>query len=86
MKWREVLKSNYETVTVQSYGYTEGRIISHFEPFAHKKDIVFNIVRDGRWSNLENDTFFIDENYNDLDFEERDGELYLDDPELFCSD
>ena len=86
MTWKEVLDSNVKTVTVESYGYTERNIFgSHFEPFAHKREFQFEVLEfsDGfailkhKWLNLE-------ELEEDLFFEQRNGKIYLDDPELWA--
>lgn len=88
MTWQEVLLSNHETVVVESYGYTEkSSFSSHFEPFKHKRNFVFNIVRCSNNPNhcyLEHDWLYLDENESDLFFEERDGKLVLDDPDLWA--
>lgn len=93
MTWLEVLKSQHQTVTVETYGYMERSLLSsHFEPFSHKREFEFKINRDdvsfyeGKpdgylyhpWLRLEE----VDE--NNLVFEERDGKLYLDDPDLWA--
>ena len=90
MTWQEVLLSNHETVTVQSYGYMErGCFSSHFEPFKNKRDFTFEICRaqfEGEELSgyLEHDWLMLDCPEDDLTFEEKDGKLYLDDPDLFA--
>lgn len=87
MTWKEVLNSEATDVIVQSYGYTEGRVNSHYEPFKNKRSFKFRIMRfdDIQDGYLDHDWLFLTENEEDLDFEERDGKIYLDDPELFCN-
>lgn len=88
MTWQEVLLSNHETVVVESYGYEERSLFSsHFEPFKHKRNFVFNIARCSNNPNrcyLEHDWLYLDENEKDLHFEERDGKLVLNDPDLWA--
>jgi len=87
MTWKEVLQSNATEVIVGSYGYTEGRILSHFEPFKRKREFKFKIERfNDSEGCLSNPTFILMENENDLDFIIRsDGSIYLDDPELMSN-
>jgi hypothetical protein len=86
MTWKEVLHSNYKTVIVQSYGYTErSSFSSHFEPFAHLREFEFEIYRaasnlgflNHKWLKLE-------EPERNLNFEEKDGKLYVFDPDLWA--
>lgn len=88
MTWQEVLLSNHETVVVESYGYTEKSLFSsHFEPFKNKRNFVFNIVRCSNNPShcyLEHDWLYLDEDEKDLHFEERDGKLILDNPDLWA--
>lgn len=85
LTWAEVLKSSHNEVIVESYGYMERRSFSsHFEPFKHKRQFNFIIDRcdDPELSNLNHEWLFLEESENSLQFIERDGKLYLDDPDL----
>lgn len=85
MTWNEVLESSHTEVIVESYGYTElSSFSSHFEPFARKRKFTFHISRcdTPKYSMLEHPWLFLDENENELEFIEKDGKLYLDDPDL----
>ena len=83
MTWNEVLKSNHEVVIVQSYGYVERSFISsHFEPFKNKRSFKFRIDRD--FEMLYHDWLFLEEPESQLTFEEKDGEIILDDPDLWA--
>ena len=93
MNWQEVLLSNHETVTVQSYGYTERSFFnSHFEPFRNKRSFKFKIERgynkEGKlipeYCSLEHKWLFLEEPEKELFFEEKDGEIILDDPDLWA--
>lgn len=87
MTWQEVLLSNHETVVVESYGYEEkGFLSSHFEPFKNKRTFIFDIVRCGEHSYLVHQHHWLnlEENEKDLIFEERDGKLVLNDPDLWA--
>lgn len=85
MTWNEVLKSNYETVIIQSYGYEERSFIgSHFEPFSHLREFVFHIDRDPGWESLDHKWLYLDEPESELSFEEKDGKLYVFDPDLWA--
>jgi hypothetical protein len=87
MTWAEVLASDAKEVIVGSYGYTEGRVLSHFEPFRNKREFKFNIIRfkDGD-GYLDHKWLILRESENSLDFEHRqDGSIYLDDPELMSN-
>lgn len=83
MTWQEVLETNHRVVKVLSYGYTERSLFSsHFEPFRHKREFSFKINR--RFSMLEHDWLFLEEQESDLYFEERNGSIVLDDPDLWA--
>lgn len=93
MTWQEVLNSNHETVTVQSYGYTEeGLFNSHFEPFKNKRSFKFKIDRFYNKENqpipehcsLEHDWLFLEDSEEELFFEEKNDEIILDDPDLWA--
>lgn len=85
MTWKELLDSDYTNVVVESYGYEERSIISdHFEPFSHKQTFNFHIIRADEYSMLEHPWLFLEEDESELTFEERDGKVYLDDPELWA--
>ena len=87
LTFKEVLERGFNEVTVQSYGYDEGRVCPIYQPFKHKRDIVFEVhifehneeePIDGY---LDNKTFFLKEDENSLDFIYKDdGKVYLDDP------
>lgn len=81
MTWQEVLNSNHKTVIVQSYGYTErSSFSSHFEPFSHLREFVFDIDKFG----LSHKWLFLEESEDNLIFEERDDKLYCFDPDLWA--
>ena len=83
MTWQEVLQSNHETVIVQSYGYTErSSFSSHFEPFAHLREFKFKIDRENNM--LYHNWLLLDEPEFELDFKEKDGKLYVFDPDLWA--
>lgn len=85
MTWNEVLKSNHETVIVQSYGYVERSFISsHFEPFSHLREFVFKIDRDPGFESLDHKWLYLEEPESELHFEEKDGKLYVFDPDLWA--
>ena len=76
MTWQEVLNSNHKTVTVQSYGYEERSFIGrHFN-------------KEGKlipeYCSLEHKWLFLEEPEKELFFEEKDGEIILDDPDLWA--
>lgn len=83
MTWQEVLDSNYKTVTVQSYGYEERSFIGrHFEPFKTKRSFKFRIDRNFKM--LDHNWLFLEDPEEELFFEEKDGEIILDDPDLWA--
>jgi len=92
MTWQEVLQSNHKTVIVQSYGYTERSLFSsHFEPFSHLREFVFEIGRaisDGEllpeYCDLTHSWLYLEEPESELTFEEKDGKLYCFDPDLWA--
>lgn len=85
MTWNEVLKSNHKTVIVQSYGYVERSFInSHFEPFSHLREFVFKISRDPGWESLDHEWLYLGEPESELTFDEKDGKLYVFDPDLWA--
>lgn len=87
LTWAEVLESSHNEVIVESYGYMErGVLTSHFEPFKHKRKFAFIIDRCEypELSNLNHKWLFLEENENSLQFIEKDGKLYLDDPDLWA--
>lgn len=88
LTWAEVLKSSHNKVIVESYGYTERNLFSsHFEPFKNKRQFVFTIGRcdNPKYSMLEHKWLFLEESEDSLQFIEKDGKLYLDDPDLWAS-
>lgn len=83
MTWQEVLQSNHKTVIVQSYGYTEKTSFSsHFEPFSHLREFKFKIDREDNM--LYHNWLFLDELESELNFKEKDGKLYVFDPDLWA--
>jgi len=83
MTWQEVLNSNHKTVTVQSYGYEERSFIGrHFEPFKTKCFFKFRIDRNFKM--LDHNWLFLEDPEEELFFEEKDGEIILDDPDLWA--
>lgn len=85
MTWKEVLDSNKDSVIVESYGYTEkGIFSSHFEPFSKKRKFKFDILKWENGAGLIHDWLFLEDLEDDLFFEERDGVIYLDDPDLWA--
>lgn len=81
MTWKEVLENNCETVIVQSYGYMEVSSFSkHFEPFSKLREFTFKVTPFG----LEHSWLFLEEDENELTFEEKDGKIYLFDPNLLA--
>lgn len=86
MNWKEVLESGVKEVIVFSYGYVERSIMgSHFEPFAHKREFTFHVLQfDDGFAMLDHNWLILDEPEEDQVFEEKDGKVYLDDPELWA--
>ena len=92
MTWKELLNTNYETVIVQSYGYTEKSIFSsHFEPFSHLREFKFEIGRavvngkvEPKYSDLSHKWLYLEEPESELTFEEKDGKVYCFDPDLWA--
>lgn len=83
MTWQEVLNSNHKTITVQSYGYEERSFIGrHFEPFKTKHSFKFRIDRNFKM--LDHNWLFLEDPEEELFFEEKDGEIILDDPDLWA--
>ena len=93
MTWQELLQTNHETVIVQSYGYTERSLFSsHFEPFSHLREFIFEIGRaisDGellpKYCDLTHPWLYLEEPESELVFEEKDdGKVYCFDPDLWA--
>lgn len=87
LTWAQVLKSSHNEVIVESHGYTERSLFSsHFEPFKNKRKFVFTIDRckNPELSNLNHRWLFLEDSEDSLQFIERDGKLYLDDPDLWA--
>ena len=81
MTWKEVLKNNRKTVIVQSYGYMEVSSFSkHFEPFSKLREFAFKVTPFG----LVHSWLFLEELEYELTFEEKDGKIYLFDPDLWA--
>lgn len=84
LTWEEVLQNDeIKTVTILSYGYVEHSIFGgHFEPFRHKREIVFKVNRG--FNMLENPTFFLDDDESTLVFQKgANGKIYVDDPDIW---
>lgn len=87
LTWAEVLKSSHNEVIVESYGYTErSSFSSHFEPFKNKRQFIFKIDRceNPKYSMLEHKWLILEDREDSLPFIEKDGKLYLDDPDLWA--
>jgi hypothetical protein len=84
LTWEEVKQTDAKVVTVQSYGYVEHSLFGgHFEPFARKRNIPFYIDRDS--DDLDNRTFHLEENPNDLEFMLlSNGSIILEDPDIWA--
>jgi hypothetical protein len=88
LTWAQVLKSPHNEVIVESHGYVErGLFSSHFEPFKNKRQLVFTIDRCKNplsLSSLNHKWLFLEDREDSLQFIEKDGKLYLDDPDLWA--
>jgi hypothetical protein len=91
LTWAQVLKSPHNEVIVESYGYMEKGFFSshfdHFEPFKRKRQFVFTIDRCKNplsLSSLNHKRLFLEDREDSLQFIEKDGKLYLDDPDLWA--
>lgn len=87
LTWAEVLESSHNEVIVESYGYTEtSSFSSHFEPFKRKRKFVFRIDRDclNEFSSLTHSWLMLEGDESEQTFIEKDGKLYLDDPDLWA--
>ena len=87
LTWAEVLTSSHNEVIVESYGYTERSVFSsHFEPFKSKRKFVFRIDRDclNELSSLTHSWLMLEDDESEQTFIEKDGKLYLDDPDLWA--
>jgi len=86
MTWTDVVRSGATEVIIESWGYIEGRVFPHFEPFKNKRNLKFKIHRfdDGdAYLEYPNNTFYLRESEIDLHYELReDGKIYVDDPEI----
>ena len=81
MKWQEVLGKGVTHVSVLSYGYMErGVFSSHFEPFSRKRKFTFKVTPFG----LQHSWLILEDNESELKFQEINGEIVLDDPDLFA--
>lgn len=83
LTFADVLEMGFDTVIVQSCGYDEGRVCPTYQPFKHKRDIVFKVhvfsnPIDGY---LDHRTFFLKEDESKLDYIlQDDGKVYVDAP------
>lgn len=87
LTWAEVLESSHNEVIVESYGYVEkSSFSSHFEPFKNKRKFVFRIDRDclNELSSLTHSWLMLEDDESEQTFIEKDGKLYLDDPDLWA--
>lgn len=82
MTWQEVLRKGVTHVNVLSYGYMEvSSFSSHFEPFRNKKTFKFEVTPFG----LQHSWLFLEDDENELYFEQdKDGNVILDDPDLWA--
>lgn len=81
MIWQEVLRKGVTHVNVLSYGYMErGILSSHYEPFSRKRKFTFKVTPHG----LHHSWLILEDDENELIFQEIDGEIILDDPDLFA--
>lgn len=81
MIWQEVLRKGVTHVNVLSYGYMErGILSSHFEPFSKKRKFTFEVTPFG----LRHSWLFLEDDESELMFQEVDGEIILDDPEIWA--
>lgn len=86
LTWKELLDSDFQNVTVQSYGYMErGMITQHFEPFSKLKEFEFKIYRfeDGTGS-LHHNWLILEDPEDELIFSIVDGRVILRDPDLWA--
>ena len=87
LTWKQVLQSSHNEVIVESYGYeARNSFSSHFEPFKNKRQFIFKIDRcsNPKYSSLYHKWLMLEDYEQDLTFLERDGKLYLDDPDLWA--
>lgn len=82
MTLEEIAYMGFTEVHVKSYGYESAGIFSHYEPFGNTpREIVFKLVGDGKYFDLEHRwLFFINENKEDFYIE--DGKAWCFDPDL----
>lgn len=85
LTFQEVIKLGFTEVTVQADGYQEGRVLSTWQPFKHKRDIVFKIIplRKGE-GYLEHKTFILKDNEDDLDYYWEGSKVYVRDAEIMA--
>lgn len=85
LTFKQVIELGYTKVYAICYGYTEGRILGHYEPFRNPKTIVFYICPLGGGDGyLNNTTFILRDNEDSLDYYLKDGRVYVDDPDIVC--
>jgi hypothetical protein len=84
LTWKDVLLSDKEYVIIDSYGYVEKSFVSsHFEPFRTKRSFKFKIDR--KYKSLEHRWLFLEEHESKLTFIKLDdGEIHVDDPDLWA--
>lgn len=82
MTWQEVLRKGVAQINVLSYGYMEvNSFSSHFEPFRTKRTFKFEVTPFG----LRHSWLFLEEDEDKLYFEQdKDGNVILDDPDLWA--
>ena len=82
MTWQEVLGKGVAQINVLSYGYMEvSSFSSHFEPFRNKRTIKFEVTP----CRLRHSWLFLEDDENELYFDQdKDGNVILDDPDLWA--
>lgn len=85
MNIKEVVALGYREVLAKVDGYMEGRIFPTWQPFSRPKLIKFTIIDCGRdMYVLDNKTFILQDDEDDLDFYENNGKVYVDYPEVMA--
>ena len=87
LTFKEVIKLGFTEVIVQADGYQEGRVLSTWQPFRHRRDITFKIIPLGKNDGyLEHKTFILKDNEDDLDYywNTEDNKIYVKDAEIMA--